>query len=674
MNNNDWKIPFREPEIPKKLINAGYSPLLSAALAQRGIKTEYEAHLMLDSDVDTIYDPFLIKGMDAAAARLRKAIDEKEIIAVYGDYDVDGITSTCIVTDYLRSKGLECFPYIPDRNEEGYGLNCSALDILKADRVSLVVTVDCGITAVEEAEHAKAIGIDMIITDHHECKGSRLPDAAALIDCKQSGDSYPNSYLAGVGMALKLICACEGESGRIVERYADLVAIGTIADVMPLIGENRCLVRKGLKQLEDPKRPGLAAMFREAGVDTKKLNATTIGYSLAPRLNAAGRLGQAATAAKLILSEDEEEATRLAVELCELNRKRQSIETEIWEEANALLDGKTPTKPIVLASEHWHQGVIGIAASRLAEQYSLPAIMIYLNGDVGKGSCRSFGDFNIFDALSACSEHLIGFGGHALAAGLNIRVDRLEKFKTALSNYYTENRPKPLPEVCCDMLINDPEMLSIENVRSLELLEPFGNMNPKPTMCIYGAYIESLSSVGNRKHLRMRVRLGFSRFECIFFSHTADESGIKEGYSVDIAFTPQVNEYRGHMSVQLVVSAVRVHEPYELCEEILSGRNENLYGAFRYCPDRSDFVRVWRMLEKKHTLGNNTDAVLNDCPAELEKEKYCICLAVFRETGLLKSRDGGIYGAQTVRINGKADLEATEIIRALKAYRRKYAQ
>ncbi|MDO4983454.1 MAG: single-stranded-DNA-specific exonuclease RecJ [Eubacteriales bacterium] len=674
MKNNDWKIPFHAPEIPEELINAGYTPLLSAALALRGVRTKQDARIMTGSDVEIIHDPFLIKGMDKAAARLRKAIENREKTAVYGDYDVDGITSTCIVTDYLRSKGLECMPYIPDRNGEGYGLNCSALDVLHSAGVSLVITVDCGITAVEEAEYAKTIGVDMIITDHHECKDAALPDVAALIDCKQPGDSYPNGNLAGVGMALKLICACEGESREMTERYADLVAIGTVADVMPLVGENRCLVRKGLRQLEDPKRPGIAAMFREACVDTKKITASTVGYSLAPRLNAAGRLGKAATAAKLILSEDGKEASRLASELCELNRRRQSIETEIWEEANALLDGKTPTSPIVLASDRWHQGVIGIAASRLAEQYSLPAVMICLNGDTGKGSCRSFGDFNIFEALSACSEYLTGFGGHALAAGLNIRVEKLEEFKAALSCYYLENRPQKLPEVCCDMLINDPELLSIENVSSLEQLEPYGNMNPRPVMCMYGTHIESLSSVGNGKHLRMRVRLGRSRFECIFFSHNARELGINEGESVDMAFTPQINEFRGHQSVQLVVSAVRPHDPRALCEAILSGDSDSLYGAFRCCPDRDDFVRVWRSLEKKRTVGKTADTLLGDCPKEVKKETYCLCLAVFKETGLLRSGDGRIYGAEAVRIKGKADLDSTVIIRALKEYRRKYGQ
>ena len=674
MKNKDWKIPFREPEIPAELLKAGYTPLLCAALAERGIKTRREAHMMLSDDVDTIYDPFLIKGMDKAADRLRKAIKNKEKIAVYGDYDVDGITSTCIVTDYLRSKGLECVPYIPDRNEEGYGLNCSALDILCADGVELVVTVDCGITAVNEAEYAKTLGIDMIITDHHECKGTLLPDAAALIDCKQAGDSYPNSYLAGVGMALKLICACEGDSAEMIERYADLVAIGTIADVMPLVGENRCLVRKGLKQLEQPRRPGLAAMFREVGVDLKKITAATVGYSLAPRLNAAGRLGRAATAAKLLLSDNEDEASRLALELCDLNRQRQSIETEIWEEANALLDGKTPTKPIVLASDRWHQGVIGIAASRLAEQYSMPAIMICVNGDVGKGSCRSFGSFNIFEALSACSEYLIGYGGHALAAGLNIKIDRLDDFCDALTKYYMENKPAPMPEVCCDMLINDPSLLSIDNVRSLELLEPYGNMNSRPVMCMYGVYAEALSSVGNGRHMRMRVRMGPARFECIFFSHNADEFGIREGSRVDIAFTPQINEFRGHLSVQLLLSAIRLHDSYELCDEILSGRIDSLYGAFRYCPERDDFVRTWRLLEKKHFAAKTTDAVLSDCPKEVGREQYSICLEVFRQTGLLRSRDGRVFGAEAVRINGKADLESTEIMRAIKAYRRKYCQ
>ncbi len=665
MSSKEWQIPYQKPDIPKALVDAGYTPLLAAVLALRGISTPKAADDMINGGADSVFDPMLITDMDKAAARVRRAIAARELVAVYGDYDVDGITSTCLVADYLRSKGLECRAYIPDRNEEGYGLNCAALDVLKKENISLVITVDCGITAVEEAQYARSLGIDMVITDHHECRSGELPQAEAVVDCRRSDDTYPNPELAGVGMALKLVCAVEGESAPLLARYIDLVAVGTVADVMPLTGENRYLVRMGLEKLERAPRPGIAAMLRESGIDGHKITAATVGYALAPRLNAAGRLGCAETAAKLLLSNDEHEASALAAELCALNRERQSIELKIWEDANARLVQAPPDAPIVLASDKWHQGVIGIAASRLAEHYSLPSIMICLNGEVGKGSCRSYGGFNLFEALSACSEHLLGFGGHALAAGLNIRRDKLDDFRAALAEYYKRNKPDPVPEVQCDLLITDPEMLTIEAVRSLDLLEPYGNANPKPVLCMSGVELESATAVGNGRHLRMRVRLKNARFEAIFFSHTAKELNIREGDAVDLAFTPQINEYRGHVSVQLLISAARAHSGKTLCSAILNADPAVIHAAARYCPQREDFVRVWRTLGKSFVAGDDTEAIMAQCPPGMEAEKFCLCLMVLLETGLLKG-EGGIFGARAATIDGKADLEATSLIRSLK--------
>lgn len=669
MKCKDWKIPYSRPDVPEELLAAGYTPLLSSVLALRGVRTAADADRLIRGSLDCIHDPMLIKGMKEARQRVLSAIEHKEKVAVYGDYDVDGITATCLLTDYLRSRGLACTPYIPDRNEEGYGLNISALDSLKADGVSLVITVDCGITAAEETRYARSIGIDMVITDHHECKEDSLPDAAAVVDCKQAGDTYPNKDMAGVGVALKLVCACDGNTRDILDRYVDLVAIGTVADVMPLVGENRYFVREGIQKLINNPRPGIEAMLRESSIDRERLNASTIGYSLAPRLNAAGRLGQAVRAAELVMTEDSRIAARLAAELCELNRQRQNIETAIWKEANELIADSVPDGPIVLASDSWHQGVIGIAASRLAEQYSLPAIMICLNGDMGKGSCRSYGGFNLFDALSACSQHLIGFGGHALAAGLNIRADKLDAFRAALSEYYAQNRPEPLPEVQCDLLINDPSLLSLENVRSLDLLEPYGNANPKPIMCICGAELTSATAVGKGRHLRIRVKYRNTVFEGIFFGHTAEELGVHAGNTVDIAFTPQINEYNGSVSVQLLVSAMRRHDSLELCRAILDG-DESIYWAVSpYCPVRNDFVYLWRnVCRGAFTVPKSPEAVIASCPAGFEAERYCLCLMVLLEAGLLASDDGRIYGASCARIEGKADLEATSLIRTLKAY------
>ncbi len=668
MNRKGWIIPYSRPEVSEELLQAGYGPLLSAVLTMRGVGTAGEARRLIHGGADCLYDPLLLGGMSVARARVLQAIRLHEIVAVYGDYDVDGITATCLVTDYLRREGLDCIPYIPDRSEEGYGLNRNALDSLREEGVSLVITVDCGITAVDEAEYARSLGIDVIITDHHECKTGALPDAVAVIDCKMEGDPYPNPSLAGVGVALKLVSACNGDGEAMLGRYADLVAVGTVADVMPLVDENRYLVRRGIRKLTEDPLPGFSAMLREAGVDPAHLTASAIGFSLAPRLNAAGRLGQAVKAAELLMSSDENDAAALASELCELNRQRQNIETEIWQEAQALLADKQPDGPIVLASDRWHQGVIGIAASRLAEQFSLPAVMICLSGDQGKGSCRSYGGFNLYDALAACSEHLLGFGGHALAAGLTISADKIEVFRQALDSYYRANAPEEQPELRCDLLIRDPSLLSIDNVRELDLLEPYGNGNQKPVFCILNAELEAVSDVGGGRHMRIRARMGRARFEGIFFSHSSESLGLQEGDFADLAFTPQINDYRGHVSVQLVLCAVRRHAAEDLCARILQGDDDCLWAAADYRPERADFVRLWKSGCASLPLPQQLDEMLSLCPAGMAKESFCICLTAFLEAGLLQSETDSVFGASRAEIDGKADLDNTRIMRALRSF------
>ena len=666
MKAREWKIEYEIPDLPEELLRAGYNPLLAYVLAIRGITTAAEASSLIEENETLLHDPLLMKNMSEAAQRVRRAIESGEKTAVFGDYDVDGITSTCLLSDYLSSKGIPCKAYIPDRSDEGYGLNCNAIKKLKEEGITLIITVDCGITALEETDYAASLGIDIIITDHHECKDGILPAACAVVDCKQPEDSYPFPDLAGVGVAFKLACACEGDTDRILRRYADLVAIGTVADVMPLVDENRFLVRHGIEMLKTNPRPGLAAMLREAGMDASSISASTIGFSIAPRLNAAGRLGHALMGADLIRCKEPLEAGKLAAELCALNRERQNIENHIWQEANRLLQGTAVSTPVVLASEQWHQGVIGIAASRIAEQYSIPTVMITLNGDVWKGSCRSCSGFNLYDALSACSDTLISFGGHSQAAGLNIRKDRIDDFRSALSAYYKSHLPENQPEVTCELLITDPSLLSVENVRSLDLLEPYGNCNQKPVMCMLGMRIESAANVGGGKHLKLKLSLGNDGYTAIYFGHRQEEYGLRPSELVDVAFTPQINEFRGMTSVQLVLCGLRRHDPTALCRNILEHGSSYLRAASSYTPERSDFVRVWRALSATASLGKNLHSLLDTCPKDMAPEQYCICLSVFQEAGLLSSPEGGIYGAEPETISGKADLEATPLLRRLR--------
>lgn len=674
MKYSEWKIPCFGAEAPKALVEAGYTPLLSALLKRRGIETPEEARAFLKGGSELLGDPMLLEDMDKAASRLKTAIERRETVAVFGDYDVDGITSACLVTSWLRSKGIECSPYIPDRMEEGYGLNLSAMDTIKQRGASLIITVDCGITAAAEAEYAASLGMDMIITDHHECGACPLPEAAAVVDPKRPGSRYPNSGLAGVGVAFKLLCAVEGSADGILAEYADLIATGTIADVMPLTGENRYIVKLGLEQLNRPKRPGIKALLIEAGAAGKRINASTVGFTLAPRLNAAGRLGHADVAVSLLLTRDEREAAELASELCRLNRERQELEHGIFEDAHGLLRGEAPKAPIVLAAEGWHQGVIGIAASRLAEEFSLPAIMICLDGESGKGSCRSYGGFNLFDALSACSDWLEGFGGHALAAGLSIKRDSVEGFRLALAEYYKKLPPPEAPCLVCDLRIDDPELLTMDCVESLDELEPFGSGNPRPNLCITDALLDRVTAIGGGRHLKLRLEKGGVYFDCVMFSTREDELGVREGDRVDAAFYPQINEYHGHRSVQLVMLGLRRADTLPLCIDILDNKLPGPWDGSDLCPERSDFVKVWRWLERR---GGGAHGSLEDVagwrPGGMHPAKLLLCLRVMRDLGLVTAqRTGNDIRVQVQKIQGKADLASHPLIIKLRQFREKY--
>ena len=666
MSESIWKIPYTKPD-SRELEQAGIPRLLAQLLASRGICAAADAHAVLSTGPESLHDPLQMLGMSSARDRILLAIRRKEKITVYGDYDVDGITATCLLTDYLRSCGVDCGWYIPDRDAEGYGLNSAALQKLREQGTTLVVSVDCGITAVEEAAFARSIGLDLVITDHHECKNGAIPNACAVIDPKRPDDRYPNPELAGVGVAFKLICACSGDQAGMLERYADLVAVGTIADVMPLLGENRYLVQRGLKKLAENPRPGFYAMINEPGTLARRPNAGFIGFTLAPRLNAAGRLGQTEKAEQLMLTQDQNEAARLTAELGELNRERQSIENDIWRDAQKMLQTQPHDEPIVLARENWHQGVIGIVASRLAEQYGVPTVMISLNGENGKGSCRSCSGFNLYEALSACSDCLEGFGGHALAAGLTIRRGGIDRFREALRRYYDSHLPEPQPDVCCDLLICDSSLLSLDDVRSLDRLEPYGSANPKPVFCISNALLLSAYSVGAQKqHLKFSVEFDGLRFDGIFFSRSKDSLGIQVGSRIDLAFTPQINEYMGNTTVQLTACALRPHSPHGLCSRILEMDCDALWAASDFAPARSDFISIWKRYGTSLRIDSCLEDVLSLCPPEMAPERFCLCLAVFSQAGLLLSEDGRIYRSRYSQPETKADLNATEIMRILR--------
>ncbi|MBQ8389968.1 MAG: single-stranded-DNA-specific exonuclease RecJ, partial [Oscillibacter sp.] len=387
MKYKQWNVASYPPEHRAALEQTGLPGILCAVLAARGISTPEEAHALLSGSGETLWPPLTMKDMDKAVARVRKALANRESIAVFGDYDVDGITATCLLTDFLRNLGGRVLPYIPDLMEEGYGLNCDAVTHLHQQGVSLILTVDCGITAVEEVKWARKLGVDVIVTDHHECK-DHLPQAVAVVDPHRPDCPYPFKGLAGVGVALKLAMAISQDPEGVLEEYADLAAVGTVADVMPMTGENRIIVRRGLAELNHPRRLGLALLIREAGLSDKPITSVSVGYTLAPRINASGRMGCAHLAVELLLTQDALRGEHRARQLCELNRERQAIEGEIFQPCVQSLERAPQSGAVLLADPNWHQGVVGIVASRLSERYSCPAFMVCLSEDgMGKGSC-----------------------------------------------------------------------------------------------------------------------------------------------------------------------------------------------------------------------------------------------------------------------------------------------
>ena len=686
MKYRNWKIPYTAPQPPEALLRAGYSPLLAVLLALRGYADPGQARAFLSGGDQSVFDPMLLQDMDKAVARIRAAIERRENVAVFGDYDVDGITSTCVLTDYLRRRGVPVHPYIPDRIEEGYGLNMDAITSLqRADDITLIITVDCGITAIDETNYALQRGIDMVITDHHECSGQAIPNAVAVVDPKRPGSEYPNSGLAGVGVAYKLLCALEGGSEQVLRDYGDLVAIGTVADVMPLTGENRYLVAQGLAQINARPRPGIRALLHECGAEGRPVTATTIGFTLAPRINAAGRLGKTAVAALLLLTQDGGEADRYAAGLCQLNRERQALEQQIWEEASAIACRYPPRMPLVLASDTWHQGVIGIVCSRLCDRYGCPVVLISIDSDgIGKGSGRSIGSFNLFDALTSCSDLLDRYGGHALAAGLTIDESNIDALKARLKAYAETHvtRQQLIPQLHIDCMV-EKEWLTIENIEGLSMLEPYGMQNAEPVFCMKDLIVEDITPLSSDRHVRLSLSKDGTRFNAIWFGTGAGGLGFVPGSTVDAAFHLEINEYHNRRSVQLVICDVQLSE----CEHRADQLILNLYNilmqdgpltaleARRLLPERKDLVAVWRHIVCRAEDGRLSvpDGALSrrvswESRREINIGKLLVSLDVFSESGLISYHfKEGMINVCLKPYEGKADISGSVVLRTLQS-------
>ncbi len=679
MKFQKWNIGSpRQTEIDL-LRSAGYPYLLSTVLAARGVTTAESAAEYLDRERTLSYSPMQMRDMDRAVARIQRAIAGGETIAVFGDYDVDGITSTVLLMDYLQSCGAACLRYIPRRIEDGYGLSCDAIRRLREQGATLMVTVDCGITGNEEVDYANSLGMDVVITDHHECKDP-LPAAVAVVDPHRPDCPYPFKHLAGVGVALKLVLALGGESreGALFARYCTLAAIGTIADVMLMEGENRTIVYCGLEALPHTDFVGVHALLKEAGLLGKPITSIQIGFVLAPRINAAGRMGAADLAADLLMTADPIQAERMAKQLCDLNRKRQAVEQDICADAIQQIE-KLPEESrsaLVLASEKWHQGVVGIVASRLSEKYSCPSFMIHLKDGCGKGSCRSYGGFNLFSALDACSDLLDGFGGHELAAGFTIKEENVPAFRTRMNRYVRTSMDGELPisSLEVDAAIRCPGEVTLEEVDALGMLEPYGAGNPRPVFALLGATVDAVQPVGQGKHLKLRLSKGTCRFDGIFFSVTAEQLGVAAGSRVDAAFYLQSNTFRGNTTLQLqlidlrpsLVASRHEAEALSLCRRCREGGPLTAQEMVRLRTSRQQFGAYWTVLERQLRRGKvegDELPLLRQLAADAGGTesflRAALSLEVFSERGLLNVElEEHRLSMRLVPRQGKVDLFA----------------
>ena len=681
-----WHVAQENCAAAERLADAGYPYLVSEVLASRGVERAEDAAEFLTQETTLTYSPFLMQDMDKAVERIAQAIAAGEKIAIFGDYDVDGITATCILVDYLKGRGADVVHYIPRRIEDGYGLSCDAIEGLRKGGATLLVTVDCGITGVDEVAFARSIGMDVVVTDHHECKET-LPVASAVVDPRRSDCEYPFKHLAGCGVALKLVLALGGPDREeaLFSRYCTLAAVGTVADVMQMTGENRTIVSRGLATLDRSDFIGLHALLKEAGLAGREISSVQIGFVLAPRINAAGRMGAADMAADLLLCQDPVQAEELAKALCALNRERQSVEQTIYSQAEEMIEQmpEADRRALVLASETWHQGVVGIVASRLSEKYSRPSFMIHLNGAVGKGSCRSWGGFNLFAALESCSDLLLGFGGHELAAGFTIDAANIPAFRARMNQYAAEYWVGKAPESTLeiDVELHQPGRVTLQEVEALAALEPYGSGNARPLFCLMGATLLRMQNVGQNRHLKLRLGKGSAQFDGIFFSTNTAACGCQEGDRVDAAFYLQVNEFRGSRTVQLQMvdirpslsASSREQECLTLLAQCTGGETVSAKNARRMLPSREQYAAVWRTLVHMTPEGALHTAylsLLRSLSAALGKTdsflRSAFCLAVFQERGLLQLElHGDDIDLQLAGRDKKVKLEDSEYIRRL---------
>lgn len=557
--NKKWECYQVDEELVDKIARKySISKLIARILVKRNIIEDEKINVFLNPTRKDFYNPFLMPDMEKAVDRIIKAIENNEKIVIFGDYDVDGITSITVLKKFLLDRNANVSQYIPNRLFEGYGLNKDAIAKIVEDKFDLMITVDCGISGVEEVEYANSLGIETIVTDHHE-PGEILPNAIAVVDAKRKDNVYPFNQLAGVGVVFKLIQAISQRLNleeKEYLKYLDLVCVGTISDIVPLVDENRVIAKLGLKLVEVTKNIGLKTLLEVSGY--KQIDSTTISFGIAPRINACGRMGHEQEALKLFLTEDANEAKEIALRLNEYNKERQEIEKRIFEEAVQEIENTDKEKDvIVLGKENWHHGVIGIVSSKITDLYFKPSILICFEEKVGKGSGRSVPGFDLYEALSNCNNHISRFGGHSMAVGITVEKDEFEDFKKDFEEYAQNSNIRDIiPIIEIDETVNLKD-INIRDIAELKLLEPFGEANKTPLFLCKNLKIHSIRALSEGKHLKLSLRDDNFWLDAIGFNqgHLTEEYRI--GDKVDVVGTLEINQYNGRQSIQINLKDIR---------------------------------------------------------------------------------------------------------------------
>lgn len=655
-------------------------PLLAMMLDIRGITKEEDVINFLQENKD-FSDPFLMKDMDKAVERITTAVENGEKICVYGDYDADGVTSTSLLYSYLRdSLGADVMFYIPTRTGEGYGMNKGAVDKIHSLGVTLIITVDNGISAREEIDYGNTLGIDTVVTDHHMPSGA-IPKAVAVVNAHQQDDKSPFKDFSGVGVAFKLVMAIEGEYADVdslLENFSDIATLGTIGDIVPLVGENRTLVKNGLRHIQNSDRIGINAMKQESGIAEKEINSSNVAFTLVPRINAGGRLGSSEKSVNLLLTEDEEEAVTIADKLGMDNRERQNIEKEIL----ALIDEEVRRIPnivndkiLVFAGKGWHQGVVGIVASRIKEIYDKPTIIIGIDDDgVARGSGRSVEGFSLCDAVFACSEHLTHYGGHPMAVGISLEKEKINDFRKAI-NAYCKDIKMPYNILHIDCKLN-PNQLDLSILDCLSYIEPCGASNPSPIFGLYNMTVIATKEIGNGNHMRITLSRGQGQVPvyAVYFNHNFQSCSYRNGDIVDVAVSLDRNIYNGQENLSVIIKDIKYSQSNN--EELID--SERIFDKFakRYrltknevmsiLPTRNDFAYVYRFLKQNKGFIYGEYALVNALNYKISMGKLIVILYSMKELGLINWQQGLYQSIIEMKESGKVNLEDSVFIKKLK--------